>query len=248
LGGLLNGPVQEVFAAVNDMVEPLAPVLDLLTSDIPLVSDLSKLVGGSSVTFLDAIRLFSGEDYASAVTFIETVDQVADTIRTLSGISASGKISLGGLSGDATKLLGGSGDSSAFTTTVPVANAIKEILASPTDAAAPESVKNAYADVTKGSLTFPIITSPGEQLFKFLFGGDATLVSWRLPSLNAGFELSQSCSPRSSAACVSRPTSRSATTPSASGRRCRARASTPPSSSTAYTLTTTSRPALTRPN
>ena len=192
LGGLLNGPVQEVFAAVNDMVEPLAPVLDLLTSDIPLVSDLSKLVGGSSVTFLDAIRLFSGEDYASAVTFIETVDQVADTIRTLSGISASGKISLGGLSGNATKLLGGSGDSSAFTTTVPVANAIKEILASPTDAAAPESVKNAYADVTKGSLTFPIITSPGEQLFKFLFGGDATLVSWRLPSLNAGFELSQS--------------------------------------------------------
>jgi autotransporter-associated beta strand protein len=192
LGGLLNGPVQEVFASINDLVEPLKPVLDLLTSDIPLVSDLSKLVGGGGVTFLDAIRLFSGSEYESAVTFIETVDQITDTIATLSGIAASGRISLGGLSGNATKLLGGSGDASAFTTTVPVANAIKGILASPTDAAAPASVKNAYTDITKGTLTFPIITSPGEQLFKFLFGGDATLVSWHLPSLNAGFELSQS--------------------------------------------------------
>ncbi len=192
LGGLLNGPVKEVFESINDMVEPLKPVLDLLTSDIPLVSDLSKLVGGGGVTFLDAIRLASGSEYESAVTFIETVDQVVDTIATLSGIATSGKISLGGLTGNGTNLLGGSGDASAFTPTAPTANALLGILASPTDPAAPASVKNAYADITAGSLTFPIITDPGAQLFKFLFGGDATLVSWHLPSLNAGFELSQS--------------------------------------------------------
>ena len=192
LGGLLRGSVQEIFSSVNDLVEPLKPVLDMLTSDIPLVSDLSKLVGGGSVTFLDAIRLVSGPEYESAVTFIETVDEVVNTISALNSIAESGKISLGGLSGDATKLLGGSGDSSAFTTTVPVANIIKGILSSPTDPAAPATVSKTYSDITKGSLTFPIITNPGAELFKFLFGGDATLVSWHLPSLNAGFELSQS--------------------------------------------------------
>jgi len=191
LGGLLNGPVKEVFDRVNQMVEPLKPVLDLLTSDIPLVSDLSKLVGGSGVTFLDAIRLVSGSEYESAVTFIETMDDVVTTISSLSGIP-SGKISLGGLNGKASQLLAGSGDSSAFTATATSANALLGILASPTDADAPADVKNAYADVTAGTLRFPIISNPGEQLFKFLFGGDATLVEWHLPSLNAGFELSQS--------------------------------------------------------
>ncbi|NBP88241.1 MAG: calcium-binding protein, partial [Planctomycetia bacterium] len=200
LGGLLSGPVGEIFGQVDAMLEPLRPVLDLLTSEIPVLSDVSKMAGGGAVTVLDAMRMF-GDDFDSAVTFIETVDQVSDTISTLAGISGSSRVSLGGMTvDDANKasFLGATSASageSAINMTDPVSNADLNITGNASVASADpgsSNVASAYSGVKSGDLTFPVFDDPARILVDLLFGGNPTLVYWDMPDLVAGFTLSQS--------------------------------------------------------
>ncbi|NBP81657.1 hypothetical protein EBU58_13280, partial [bacterium] len=194
LGGLLSGPVGEIFGQVDAMLEPLRPVLDLLTSEIPVLSDISKLAGGGGITVLDAMRIFGGGDFESAVTFIETVDQVSDTIATLAGVSGTSRVSLGGMTvDDANKasFLGATSAAageSAINQTAPTANAGQNIAADP----ASSDVAETYSGVTEGSLTFPVFDDPAGVLVDLLFGGNPNLVYWNMPDLVAGFTLSQS--------------------------------------------------------
>jgi hypothetical protein len=89
LGGLLSGPIKEIFVSVDSLLEPLRPVLDLVTSEVPVLSDISKLAGGGAITVLDVMRTMGGGDYDGAIAFIEAVDGVAGTISTLAGVSGS---------------------------------------------------------------------------------------------------------------------------------------------------------------
>jgi Ca2+-binding RTX toxin-like protein len=194
LGGLLSGPVGELFSQVDTMLEPLRPVLDLLTSDIPVLSDISKLAGGGGITVLDAMRIFGGEEFDSAVTFIETVDQVSDTIATLADVSGTSRVSLGGFTvDDANKasFLGATSAAageSAINQTAPTANEGQNIAADPANS----SVSSTYSGVTEGNLSFPVFVDPAGVLVDLLFGGNPTLVYWDMPDLVAGFTLSQS--------------------------------------------------------
>jgi len=193
LGGLLSGPVQEIFSQVDVMLEPLRPVLDLLTSEIPVLSDISKMAGGGAVTVLDAMRIF-GDDFEQAATFIETVDQVSDTIATLAGVAGTSRVSLGGFTvddADRASFLGATSAAaaeSAINMTAAVANGDEGIAADP----ASSDVAETYSGVTEGSLTFPVFDDPGGVLVDLLFGGNPNLVYWDMPDLVAGFTLSQS--------------------------------------------------------
>lgn len=193
LGGLLSGPVGEIFAQVDTMLEPLRPVLDLLTSEIPVLSDISKIAGGGAVTVLDAMRIF-GDDFDSAVTFIETVDQVSDTIATLAGVAGTSRVSLGGFTvddADRASFLGATSAAageSAINMTPAMENGEHGIAADP----ASSDVAEAYSGVTEGSLTFPVFEEPAGVLVDLLFGGNPNLVYWDMPDLEAGFTLSQS--------------------------------------------------------
>jgi Ca2+-binding RTX toxin-like protein len=196
LGGLLSGPIKEIFVSVDSILEPLRPVLDLVTSEVPVLSDISKLAGGGAITVLDVIRTMGGGDYDGAVAFIEAVDGVADTISTLAGVSGSSKVSLGGFQAPSD-----SARKAAFlnATTRAAAEAAAqtspavasgEIVASPTDSAG--GIGSSYSTVQAGGLQFPIFDDPTGVLMDLLFGGNPTLVEWDMPDLVAGFTLSQS--------------------------------------------------------
>jgi Ca2+-binding RTX toxin-like protein len=193
LGGLLSGPVGEIFSQVDSMLEPLRPVLDLLTSEIPVLSDISKMAGGGAVTVLDAMRIF-GDDFDKAATFIETVDSVSDTIAALGAVTETSRVSLGGFTvddADKASFLGATSASageSAINTTAATANPSQNISADP----ATSSVSETYSGVTGGSLSFPIFEDPTGVLVDLLFGGNPNLVYWDMPDLVAGFKLSQS--------------------------------------------------------
>lgn len=201
LGGLLSGPVGEIFSTVDAMIEPLRPVLDLLTSEIPVLSDISKLVGGGGITVLDVIRTMGNGDYDGAVDFIEAVDGVADTITSLAAVSGTSKVSLGRIEAPSS-----TADKEAFLGTASSATAegliqtfeavaSGDIVASPTDndpESGDSSVADAYSSVNGGEVTFPIFDDPTGILVDLLFGGNPTLVHWDMPDLVAGFSLSQS--------------------------------------------------------
>ena len=197
LGGLLSGPIKEIFLTVDKFVEPLRPVLDLLTSEVPGLSDVSKAFGGGAVTVLDAIRAMGGGDYDSAIEFIETVDEVSDFVAALGGVAGSSKVSLGTVSLPS----GTGGDASAAT----LRTAMEEGSANPGDAgfdagtginATPTdgggSTAEAYSQVRSGSITFPVFDDPVGALVDLLFGNNPSLVHWDLPDLAAGFTVEQS--------------------------------------------------------
>lgn len=198
LGGLLSGPIKEIFVSVDAMLEPLRPVLDLVTSEVPVLSDISKLAGGGAITVLDVIRTMGGGDFDQAVAFIEAVDGVADTIATLASVSGSSKVSLGGFQapGDAsgkTAFLNATTQAAAEAaaqTSAPAANATDGIVASPNDSAG--SIGSSYSTVSSGGLAFPVFDDPTGVLMDLVFGGNPTLVEWDMPDLVAGFTLSQS--------------------------------------------------------
>jgi hypothetical protein len=196
LGGLLSGPIKEIFVSVDSLLEPLRPVLDLVTSEVPVLSDISKLAGGRAITVLDVMRTMGGGDYDGAIAFIEAVDGVAGTISTLAGVSGSSKVSLGGFRAPAD-----SAGKTAFleATTRAAAEAAAEasaavasgdIVAAPTDAGG--GIGSSYATVTSGGLAFPIFDDPAGVLMDLVFGGNPTLVEWDMPDLEAGFTLEQS--------------------------------------------------------
>ncbi len=197
LGGLLSGPIKEIFSTVDTFLEPIRPVLDLLTSEVPVLSDISKLAGAGAITVLDVIRATGDGDYDGAVAFIEAVADVDDVISTLGGLAESSRISLGSL-----KLPAGTAGSSSAATlraklaegaVAPDADAFDAgtgIAASPRDATG--DTAHAYNEVTAGSVSFPIFDDPVGSLVDILFGDNPTLVLWDMPDLRAGFRLEQS--------------------------------------------------------
>lgn len=196
LGGLLSGPIKEIFVSVDSILEPLRPVLDLVTSEVPVLSDISKLAGGGAITVLDVIRTMGGGDYDGAVAFIEAVDGVADTISTLASVSGSSKVSLGGFqapsdsAGKAEFLTATTRAAAEAAAQTSPAAASGDIVASPTDSEG--GVGSSYSTVQAGGLQFPIFDDPTGVLMDLLFGGNPTLVEWDMPDLVAGFTLSQS--------------------------------------------------------
>ncbi len=181
----LFGPaLSEMADWLLDALEPMDPVLDMLTDEVPLISDLSKKLDQGAVTYLDAISWF-GEGFDSATEFIEIVSKIKNATGSL---ASSGRFYLGSL--------GLNSDSSASAMSASAA------------ASSPLEYTDDRSDYEGGvsedekesllggngwaGLSFPILDKPSEQLFNFLFGDEADLVVWDIPDLNAGFELRKS--------------------------------------------------------
>lgn len=75
LGQFATGVVADMAATVNDVLQPVQPFLDFLTSPLPVISDL-----GASVTMLDLIEL---SDYGEVADFIAACDSIADMVEAI---------------------------------------------------------------------------------------------------------------------------------------------------------------------
>jgi len=76
IGEFFTGLFGGVLETVNDIIDPVRPVLDILTDPIPIISDLA----GSPVALVDLARLFG---YGQVANFIEAVDTIADLLAML---------------------------------------------------------------------------------------------------------------------------------------------------------------------
>ncbi|MGA1325443.1 MAG: hypothetical protein ACO305_02370, partial [Rubrivivax sp.] len=184
LGKLLGPAFIELVQRIDEAFEPLDPILDLLTGEVPLISDVSKQVGGGPVTVLDAISWF-GEGAQSAVEFVQFLDTV---LTVTDSLADSGKFYLGGLLAPASS--GPSGLGSALSG----ASAHTAAAVPDDDVPAADGASSSDASIFDNSLglSFPLLQNPGEELFDFLFGGEADLIVWDIPDLSAGFDFRQS--------------------------------------------------------
>ena len=89
---------------IQEVLEPIQPVIDILTFPLPVISELS----GGNVTLLDLARMLGG-GYESAVNFIEAVIAVNDFINSIPVDADEIWLDLGGFGVDGLAALGGSG-------------------------------------------------------------------------------------------------------------------------------------------
>ena len=100
LGDFFRENIAPVIDTVNQYLQPLNEIFDVVQSEIPVISDLSELLGQGSVTFLDLVSL-PGSGFTEVGQFIETVAAISDIVDTLGTIAddlGDGIIEFGNLS------------------------------------------------------------------------------------------------------------------------------------------------------
>ena len=186
LGSFVTDFINPILGSVRDVTEPLQPIIDFLTTPLPVISDL-----GPSLTVLDIARMTGKVNTG----FIESV---ADLITFINALPT-----------DAGSLLLDFGDFSIFDKTVnpdlDITNPTEDVqnkVAVPQDRTGTEAdtgndtaKKNtkSFTDKLKsaGDFDFPIINDP-TQIFNLLLGKDAVLMTYDLKPLVAEFSYKQS--------------------------------------------------------
>ncbi|XZE54543.1 LamG-like jellyroll fold domain-containing protein [Planctomycetaceae bacterium SH139] len=189
LGDFFSGFAGELLRDVQDVLAPVQPVIDILSSRLPVISDLS----GSSVTLVDLARLFGRADVAN---FLESVKTVNDLIVGLPEVGPDTWIDLGSFDIEAGGLGGYTGPGWSPGTTKPTAK-----IGNSSPNSDPLGQVNSKAgsqggkwtnnlEGASGSLSFPLLQSP-TSAFKLLLGQDVDLFLYDAPALGVDFSYSQ---------------------------------------------------------
>ncbi|MDQ3620579.1 MAG: calcium-binding protein [Actinomycetota bacterium] len=197
-GAFITQYLEPIATEVKRLTGPLQPVIDTLRAPIPVVSDLSKLVGGPPITMIGLMEAVSGQDLSlvkSVIAFLDFVNNMPSD----SGLIPLGPAGAGGSFGiDKTKAIAGP-----VTPNQPdlQGNVAQNPLI--TGAQAGSSVLGEIQGASEDppgdrpgtfgvpGLTFPFIENPA-QIFGVLMGNDAVLVRYDAGTLRAtaGFSMS----------------------------------------------------------
>ncbi|MEJ2854471.1 MULTISPECIES: calcium-binding protein [unclassified Saccharothrix] len=192
-GKFLGAVLKPIVEKVALFTKPVQPILDQLYAPIPVLSDLSRAVGGGDVNLVTIAKAFStiagGPD-------LEFVDKILKTLQLVGQITDQG----GGITiGDFTVL----GKEALETENSPdtAARLIDPSGPEPTDLRADVDAANGGSGMVgangKGEsagFTFPILEKPIE-LFGLLMGQDVDLIKFDSGPLRLAFSYSQSFGP-----------------------------------------------------
>lgn len=192
LGTFVSEVIAPVLNPINDFLDPIRPVLEQLTSPIPVLSDL---IGPT--TYVDLIGLF-GEGGETVGKFVNTVADIVRLIDIPEIPSAGGDgtnplmLPLGNFgmelidgkfqrSGD-----GGSSDFDGFVSSLGDEFAdMKDYLQSiPRE---PSVTGGTSSNVTPGKFSIPLFDNPASAI-DLLFGNPVDLIKFQAPQLNVGFD------------------------------------------------------------
>ncbi|RLQ23593.1 LEPR-XLL domain-containing protein [Seongchinamella sediminis] len=194
---------QNTFGPVLEQLEPftsaLDPIFDILYTEVPVVSDLSKLLGQDPITFLSAIKLL-GSGFESVEIFLNVAQTVDQVIGIVDDLATTGKINFGDMDFggiDLTEASASSALDAALGSVTATSESLRNAFTSQPGTA--ELVTKAEASAgfdTSGGLgiSFDIIENPA-SLFNLLIGGTADLVTWDIPRLSAQFDFGMSFGP-----------------------------------------------------
>ncbi|MEZ6190394.1 MAG: SdrD B-like domain-containing protein [Phycisphaerales bacterium] len=209
LGDFLSEALGPVLEKVNKYVEPIMPVVNFLLTEVPGVSDLSQAAGNGPVTFLDLAFLQNPSAGAKTKKFIGIVQQIGGIV---TAINDAKNLDTGDILLNFGTLSFGSGNgvnlsdpfwntstnsnlNSALTTS---ALSVTDIQTQIAAEAANPSVKNTGAvfqtiqrdpdasGLAGLGLKFDLVQDP-INIFKYLLGQTADVISWNIPRLEMNF-------------------------------------------------------------
>lgn len=192
LGTYISDFLAPILEKIRSVTEPLQPIIDIVTTPIPVISDLA----GQDVTFLDLAEAF-GLLEPSTIRFIECVLDVITLINDIEGIGEGpilipfGSFALGEDE---------NGERRDIQPLEDLAERTMDDIRTLVDAADDPGVSSSQRDTTArfmgdigslDNLSIPVFDNPAE-LFN-LFKGDAVrLIEWRMPTFKFEFTYTQS--------------------------------------------------------
>jgi Ca2+-binding RTX toxin-like protein len=187
LGSFISDFLSPVLEKIRAVTEPLDPIIEIVTTPIPVISDLA----GEEVTFLDLAEVF-GLLEPSTVRFIENVLDVVQLVNDLEGIGEGSVLIPFG------SFALGEDEAGARTNIVPIENLAARTLAdiqSAIDNSTGPGTSESYRSATSGfvsdigsldNFSIPIFDNPAE-LFNLFIGEPVRLVEWRMPTFKFEF-------------------------------------------------------------
>ncbi|QDV47224.1 Bifunctional hemolysin/adenylate cyclase precursor [Stieleria neptunia] len=192
LGEFFGGFVGEVLGQVQDVLEPIQPVIDVLEQRLPVISDLA----GRDVTLVDIATTFGN---ARVKPFLDSVINVNDLITSLPGPDAFDTsnqwVALGQFS-VAADALGAYSPGAATDDTIRKELKIgsfseEPVLDSIGTGSTPGGGFKSNLSKTASVLSFPLLEKPSTA-FKLLLGKDVDLFLFDAPKLEVDFNYNQS--------------------------------------------------------
>jgi RTX calcium-binding nonapeptide repeat (4 copies) len=196
LGSFISKLLMPVLKDIQEVTQPLQPVVDALKAPIPGLSDLSHSIGGGDIS-LESLAKDIGPStpYSQIISLVTTIVDIVDTVNHINVGDANGiwvplgSFKIGGPgdpNGDLRNLLP-AGDPTAglanLSSLLPfdpsgLQSTIDDALSGFSGPAA-DQAKQALDQLTNPDgikLTFPLFTDPVHSLFKLLLGQDADFV------------------------------------------------------------------------
>ncbi|MEM9589065.1 MAG: hypothetical protein AAGA03_17420, partial [Planctomycetota bacterium] len=198
LGSFVSGFAGDILGRVQSVLEPIQPIVDILTEPIPVANDLDFLVDTfadatapyDAVNLLDLASLLGNVDVEMIDAIVQIVD-IANSIPTPAA-GESVMIPLGEviIVGSATDPNAVSADDAAIDET-DIADELSRFSGSDQqERFAQESASfiDRMTSITGGGFQFPILDNP-TSLIGVLLGQDATLFAYQTPKLAADFAM-----------------------------------------------------------
>ena len=185
LGSFLSGSLGSILHEVQQVTEPIQPIIDLVTAPLPILSDLA----GQPVTMLSLAQTF-GFISPSTERFITNLAQVITLVDDLQGLEQGSDIMIPFGSFSLTYDGGG-----VLQTIQPLSN-LSSIDLSAAISAAPASSFQSESAGFAGDLksldnfSIPVFDHPS-MLFNLFIGKPVTLVEWRMPEFQFQFTYMQ---------------------------------------------------------
>jgi Ca2+-binding RTX toxin-like protein len=202
LGEFVVEVLSPVFLQLDPYIDPIKPVLDLINTKLPVVSDMAEFVGQAPVTFGTALNLL-GTGFPSVQKFVDTIGYITTAIDIIEDIIDQIELgnefllNLGSMvfAGGSMDLTNPNEDLSQGTAVAPSVMPLDQLgSGGASDAGDPPAdpmsfMKSLGDGSTPMSIDFPFLTDPA-QMFALLLGETADLVRWTLPGLHAEFSKS----------------------------------------------------------
>ncbi len=202
-GAVFGHVVGPIINEIKQVTQPLDPIIKTLYAPIPVLSDLSHLVGGGDITIVSIAKAFSTLAGGPDLTFVDTIVSLIKVIDNLPTGSDHFLIPIGSF-----KLVGSSALTN--TSTPDNANSLIDQSSKQLDTSSNSDGGNILGaldqhDEGKGSIldpgqaaaagfSFPVFEKPA-SLFNVLMGGDVDLVKFDSGPLSLGFDWRQEFGP-----------------------------------------------------
>ena len=203
-GDFLGKALKPYLQQVLDALKPMDPILDIIFTPIPVISDLSVAAGGDEVTIATLAEQFSTLAGGPRIgPFLDVVKQVRSLVKSLSCSASTCGVDIGSFSLVTDKVLNDDANPSTAKSLVEPAS-VNVNASAAADLKATNSTLDsspALKDSTTTTLsagtpgfTIPLLDEP-TLIFELLVGGDVPLVEFDSGELKLGFDFQRSFGP-----------------------------------------------------